>query len=694
VTVDSAELQRQLLDCVPMGLTVWQLVDPADARSLRLVYANAAASRHTGVDLSGAIGQAMAAILPTIGDDALRLFADVCRDRAPCEQEMLYSDARVPASTFLLKAIPLLEGAVAILFENLTAQKRAEAETVSLNRFLDSIIEHIPTMVFLKDAKDLRFERFNRAGEELLGRPRSAMIGKTDYDFFPKEQADFFVAKDRAVLHDKTLQDILEEPIDTPNGMRWLHTKKIPLLDESGEATHLLGISLDITERKQAEEVLRTSHEDLERRVALRTSELRQQIEERVRAEDALALAEEQLRQAQKMEAIGQLAGGIAHDFNNLLSVVLTYCEVLLQRLPANDELRSPIQEIHRAGRRAADLTRQLLAFSRQQVLQPRTLDLCEVVSGMQSMLSRLLGEDIDLDINVAKPLHRVKADPSQIDQVIMNLVVNARDAMRTGGKLTITLANVDLDERDGIQALADDGKSPRLSPSAHVMLAVRDSGVGMSTETLARIFEPFFTTKDKGKGTGLGLSTVFGIVKQSGGSIAVDSEPGQGATFRIYLPATIDTALSEPPSPSTAPVDLRGSETIVLVEDDDQVRVLTANILRAQGYRLLECARPSEAIARVAAHTGPIDLLLTDVVMPEMGGRALAEMLVAHLPSLRVIFMSGYTDDAIVRHGVLEAGVAFVQKPITPKVLARCVRSVLDTPGHVTGQSLRAQLP
>jgi CheY-like chemotaxis protein len=320
-------------------------------------------------------------------------------------------------------------------------------------------------------------------------------------------------------------------------------------------------------------------------------------------------------------------------------------------------------------------------------VLQPRTLDLSEVVTSMQGMLARLLGEDIELDIHVAKPLHKVKADPSQIDQVIMNLVVNARDAMRTGGKLTIRVANAGPDEAAGPESSA-------VAPSSHVMLSVRDSGSGMSKETLAHIFEPFFTTKEKGKGTGLGLSTVFGIVKQSGGSIAVESEPGQGATFRIYLPATTEVSLSEPPSPSNAPADLHGSETIVLVEDDDQVRVLTADILRRQGYRLLECGRPSEALALVATHGGPIHLLLTDVVMPEMGGRALAELLVAHLPSLRVIFMSGYTDDAVVRHGVHESGVAFVQKPITPQVLARRVRQVLDAAGHVTGLLLRAPLP
>jgi PAS domain S-box-containing protein len=678
VNADRAELQRELLDSIPLGLTVWQLEDAADDCSLCLIYANHAASTNLRVDLSAALGRPLQFVLPAIGEDARRFLAEVCRTRVSRELDPVpYGDRTVPQNVFLVSAVPVMERAVAVLFQNLTEEKRAESETANLNRFLDSIIEHIPAMIFMKNAKDLRFERFNRAGEKLLGRAREELIGKNDYDFFPREQADFFVNKDREVLRQKKLQDVLEEPIQTPRGTRWLQTTKIPLLGPSGEAEHLLGISLDITERKQAEEVLRTSHEELERRVTLRTAQLQQQIDERVRAEEALARTEEQLRQAQKMEAIGQLAGGIAHDFNNLLSVVLTYSEVLLQRLPPQDPVRMPIDEIHRAGRRAADLTRQLLAFSRQQVLQPRTLDLGEVLSGMELMLSRLLGEDIDLTIRVAPDLYQVKADPSQIEQVIMNLVVNARDAMPVGGSLAIDASNLEDQERPG--------ERPSLTSVSHVKLSVRDSGVGMDKATVARIFEPFFTTKAKGKGTGLGLSTVFGIVKQSGGSIMAHSEPGKGTTFEVLLPATIDVARADTPPVAAPPTELRGSETILLVEDDEQVRALAAQVLRARGYCLIESGRPSEALALVAAHRGPLHLLLTDVVMPEMGGRALAELLVARQPSLRVLFMSGYTDDAIVHHGVLESGVTFVQKPLTPESLARGVREVLDATAQAT---------
>jgi two-component system cell cycle sensor histidine kinase/response regulator CckA len=271
--------------------------------------------------------------------------------------------------------------------------------------------------------------------------------------------------------------------------------------------------------------------------------------------------------------------------------------------------------------------------------------------------------------------LHRIKADPSQIEQVIMNLVVNARDALPTGGKLVVELANVEIGEAEAAEQIG-------IAKGPHVLLAVSDSGIGMNKETLARIFEPFFTTKANGKGTGLGLSTVFGIVKQSGGSISVYSEPGKGTTFKIYLPVTNDEARSDAPAGLQAPTDLRGRETILLVEDDAQVRVLAADILRRQGYRLLESGLPSEALALVAAHPGPIHLLLTDVVMPEMSGRVLAEQLGAKRPSLRVLFMSGYTDDAIVHHGVLESGVAFIQKPLTPEALARRVRQALDAAG------------
>jgi two-component system, cell cycle sensor histidine kinase and response regulator CckA len=568
------------------------------------------------------------------------------------------------------KIVGLGPHCAAVVIESVAELARAEAEARNVSKFVDSIIEHLPAMVFVKDAQDLRFVRFNRAGEELLGVPRTALLNKSDHDLFPSDQADAFVAADRETLMTKALCEVPHEPIETPHGKRWLHTRKIPILDEDGEPRYLLGVSIDITDQKRAEEVLRSSHEALEQRVRERTSELERQIAERERAERALAETEEQLRHAQKMEAMGRLAGGVAHDFNNLLSVVLGYSELVLKNLPLHSPVRKHVDQINRAGLRASDLTRQLLAFSRRQVLTARTLDLNEIVLGLENMVRRIVGEDIELTFTAGAELHCVRADPSQVEQVLMNLVVNARDAMPHGGALRVSTANVELDA--GFVAAHHGAK---LGP--HVRMSVEDTGMGMERETLKHIFEPFFTTKDKGKGTGLGLSTVFGITQQSGGVVTVESAPGRGARFDVYFPA-VERSRELPRAP-IAPEKLRGSETILLVEDEEQVRKLAAISLRDLGYRVLEAANAAEAVARVDSFHGKIDLLLTDVVMPGMGGPALAAQLRDRDPALRVLFMSGYTDDNVFRDGVLEAGTPFMHKPITPNVLALRTREVLD---------------
>ena len=403
--------------------------------------------------------------------------------------------------------------------------------------------------------------------------------------------------------------------------------------------------------------------------------ELREAEERRKRrqAEEALRRSEEQFRQAQKMEAVGRLAGGIAHDFNNLLTVITSYSDILLEDLAPQDPRCQDVEEIRKAAASGAGLTRQLLAFSRQQVLQPRVLDVNAVLANAEKLLKRLLGEDIELVTTLTPQLGAVKADPGQLEQVIMNLAVNARDAMPDGGKLTIETANADMDE-------ASVRVHPYAKPGQYVMLAVSDTGSGMDEQTKARIFEPFFTTKEAGKGTGLGLATVYGIVKQSGGFIWVYSEPSHGTTFKIYLPR-VDEPVEGLSVPSSSAESLRGAETVLLAEDAAAVRTVARQVLERHGYTVLEAPNGEAALYLATKHHGPIHLLLTDVVMPGLGGRQLADQLRALRPELKVLYASGYTDDAVVRHGVLKPGIAYLQKPLTPEALARKVREVLNSP-------------
>src|SRR3989441_7063418 len=381
---------------------------------------------------------------------------------------------------------------------------------------------------------------------------------------------------------------------------------------------------------------------------------------------------QQQLVQSQKMEAVGRLAGGIAHDFNNLLTVITSYCDLLLEDLEREDPKREDVEQVRKAADGATALTRQLLAFSRQQVLAPKVVSMSTVVSGVEKMLRRVIGEDVDLAARLDPDVGSVKADVGQLEQVLMNLAVNARDAMPTGGKLTIETANA---EHDPDYAREHDAAAVR----RFVMLAVSDTGIGMDEATKARIFEPFFTTKEPGKGTGLGLATVYGIVQQSGGFIWVYSEPGRGTTFKIYL-RRVDAPAEG--GAAAASGDLpRGTETVLIVEDAAAVRAVMRHVLERQGYVVLEASNGATALELVAGHPAPIHLLLTDVIMPGLSGRQLADRLAALRPDTRVLYASGYTDDAVVRHGVLESGIAYLQKPFTTDSLARKVREVLDCP-------------
>ena len=383
------------------------------------------------------------------------------------------------------------------------------------------------------------------------------------------------------------------------------------------------------------------------------------------------ARLEEQFRQAQKMEAVGRLAGGVAHDFNNLLTVITGYSDLLLASRDLNDPQRAALEEIRRSAERGGQLTHQLLAFSRRQPLEPRIVRVNELILQMEKMLRRLIGEDLELITIPAASRDAVEADASRLEQVIMNLVVNARDAMPDGGTLTLETGTVQLSESYSARQLG-------IQPGQHVTISISDTGVGMDEDTQSHLFEPFFTTKNPGRGTGLGLATAYGIIRQSGGAIGIISELGKGTTARIYLPVA-EAKAEALPEKTAAAEPLTGAETILLVEDEARVRKLIMDVLAARGYRVLEATRGREAIRLVAAHKGPIHLAVVDVVMPGMSGPDLVRQIQPEHPDLRVLYISGYTDEAIVHHGVLESGAAFLQKPFLPEVLARRVREVLD---------------
>jgi two-component system, cell cycle sensor histidine kinase and response regulator CckA len=517
---------------------------------------------------------------------------------------------------------------------DITDRKRAEEALLEQRQVLQSVLSHIPCAVFWKDRRGVYLGCNDQSARDLGMASPAGVIGKTDLDMpVTKEEADFYIRCDRQVMETgRPLLDI-EETQRRPDGHQAvLLTSKVPLRDASGRTVGVLGVYTDVTEGRRLEE---------------------------------------QLRQSQKMEAVGQLAGGVAHDFNNLLTVINGFGELLLSRLPPGDPSRDLAGQITKAGDRAAALTRQLLAFSRRQVVAPRVLDLNAVVSDLEKMLRRVIGEDVGLAVRLRPGLGRVRADAGQLEQALVNLAVNARDAMPQGGKLSIETADAELDEG---YARSHAG----VAPGRYVLLAVSDTGHGMTEGVKARIFEPFFTTKGVGKGTGLGLAMVYGIVKQAGGHVEVYSEVGVGTTFKLYLPLAEEEA--RPSRPSSTPGLARGgSETVLLAEDEDAVRALTRTVLQGKGYSVLEAADGEGALRVAAAHAGPIHLLVSDVVMPGLGGRGLAERVLALRPGLRVLYLSGYTDDAVVRHGVLHENVNFLQKPFAVAALAQKVREVLD---------------
>jgi two-component system, cell cycle sensor histidine kinase and response regulator CckA len=513
-------------------------------------------------------------------------------------------------------------------------RKRAEEELRQSEERYRDLVENAHDIIYSHDLEG-NYTSINKAGEQITGYTR-AEVFKTNLNetVAPEYRNRAMEMLNRKLAGEKVTAYELE--ILAKDGHRVAVEVNTKLVFQNGKPLGVQGIARDVTQRKQLEE---------------------------------------QLRQSQKMEAIGQLAGGVAHDFNNLLTAINGYSALALQRVDDKDPVKGYLEEVKKAGDRAANLTRQLLAFGRKQILQPLAINLNDVVTDMNKMLRRLIGEDIKLTAKLDRALAKIKADPGQIEQVLVNLVVNARDAMPKGGDLTIETASVELDSNYA-------GKHVGFAPGNYVMLAVSDTGIGMNQATQAQIFDPFFTTKEKGKGTGLGLSTVYGIVKQSGGSIWVYSELGRGTTFKVYLPQLeASTSKSED---SIAEVSIpRGSETILLVEDEEMVRGLTRKILDQAGYKVFDVSRGEDAIRWCRENKQKIDLLLTDVVMPETSGKEVADRLSDLRPGLKVLFMSGYTDQAIVHHGVLDSNVEFIQKPFTPAALGKKVRDVLDANGN-----------
>jgi PAS domain S-box-containing protein len=538
------------------------------------------------------------------------------------------------------------QGQRAILRINrdVTQRKEIEAEQERLQSERDQLLEQLQIqievmpMAFILTDSTHRTCYWNPAAERIFGYSKQEMIGEYSHRLLVPPDSQPYIEKIfQEIANGESLSSSFTENVTKDGRQLTCEWYTTPLKKSDGKFLGIMSMAHDVTDFRRME---------MERQKK-----------------------EEQLRQAQKMEAVGQLAGGIAHDFNNLLTAINGYADITLKRLPEIDPLRQNVEQIRKAGLRAASLTRQLLAFSRKQVLQAKILDLNEVVQDMDKMLRRLIGEDIDLVTLPLRDLGKVKADPGQIEQILLNLVVNARDAMPRGGKITIETNNAYL---DGVYA----ARHLSVQPGNYIRLSVSDTGVGMNERIRSQIFEPFFTTKEPGKGTGLGLSTVYGIVKQSGGSIWVYSEPGQGTTFKIYLPRVDEVTEFEE---STDSQTVRGTGTILLVEDESIVRELSKTILEDLGYNVFVAENGVEALSVCKEIEEPIDLLITDVVMPEMSGRELTEEFAKLYPQTKVLYMSGYTDDAIVRHGILEQEMPFLQKPFLPDLLAHKARELLD---------------
>lgn len=622
------ENYRNLFEKMPDGYVVHEVVggSPVRQADYRFVSINPAMERITGLKAGDVLGRTVTEVLPEDRKYWQALYGETASSRGPASFENYLPDLE---RYFSVTVYSPAERQLACIFQDITERKRAEGELQRMNAFLDLIVENIPHMIFIKDARDLRYVRFNRAGEDLLGISRQDLLGKNDYDFFPEGQADFFARKDREALSGKSRVDIPEESIRTRDkGERVLHTKKVPILNAKGEPEYLLGISEDITERKRLEA---------------------------------------QLMQAQKMEAIGTLAGGIAHDFNNLLMGIQGNALIAMLDLDPYHPHYARLKGIEEQVRSAADLTSQLLGFASGGRYETRPVNMNDIIGKTILMFARTKKE-LSIHEEYAQDLRAVEADRGQIEQVLLNLLVNAWHAMPSGGDIRLRTRNVVFDE--------DRARIHDVPPGEYVEVSVSDTGTGMSEDTRKRIFDPFFTTKGMGRGTGLGLAMVYGIVRGHRGHITVSSEPDRGSTFTMLFPASEKEAIREG---EDVPEVMEGSETILLVDDEPNVLSVSREILEALGYTVYSARDGYEAVALYRERTDAVYLIILDMIMPGLSGSQTFDRLREINPQAKILLSSGYSLDGQAQQ-IMDRGCrGFVQKPFNISHISRKIREVLD---------------